>query len=194
MPANVSGHIFQRWSFGQRPGSAIIRKPQVKVYKQPVAIKEIMSYRVHDAPIDIGRLVVPSPETLCERDGFKNLEPLIESVDELWTKAIPLHRDLPRPKPNFSVGSRSWSFTEKQLEKLKVLGVASNDKTKYYRHKIRTLYLTDQNGKERWTAYKFTKNVYDNWMPPHFKRICNAIDEIPPGTTFGVPKLRSTSL
>ncbi|KAK0895149.1 hypothetical protein LTR91_023414 [Friedmanniomyces endolithicus] len=29
-----------------------------------------------------------------------------------------------------------------------------------------------------------TKNIYDNWMPMHFKRICLAIDQIPPGIRF----------
>jgi len=33
-------------------------------------------------------------------------------------------------------------------------------------------------GKEKWTAYKFTKNVYDKWMPTHLKRICSVIDEL----------------
>lgn len=56
--------------------------------------------------------------------------------------------------------------------------------TKYYRHLIRDFSFTEQDGKEKWTTYRFTKNVYDNWMPDHFKRICSAIDEIPPGISF----------
>jgi len=34
-------------------------------------------------------------------------------------------------------------------------------------------------GKENWTAYKFTKNIYDVWMPAHFKRLCLIIDAFP---------------
>jgi hypothetical protein len=34
------------------------------------------------------------------------------------------------------------------------------------------------------TAYKFTKNVYETWMPKHFKRICSAIDAFPADVSF----------
>ena len=42
-----------------------------------------------------------------------------------------------------------------------------------YRHPIHKFDFTVLEGKEKWTAYKFTKNVYDVWMPAHFKRICS---------------------
>jgi hypothetical protein len=35
------------------------------------------------------------------------------------------------------------------------------DKTTFYRHPIRTFDFTELDGKEKWTAYKFTRNVYD---------------------------------
>ncbi|WEW57201.1 hypothetical protein PRK78_002663 [Emydomyces testavorans] len=58
--------------------------------------------------------------------------------------------------------------------------------TTYYRHPIHKFDFTALNGKEKWTAYKFTKNVYDKWMPGHFKRICAAVDKIPPDIDFSV--------
>ena len=64
--------------------------------------------------------------------------------------------------------------------------VDKND-TKYYRHPIRTFDFTELDGKEKWTAYKFTKNVYDIWMPAHFKRLSSAIDKIPADLDFSVP-------
>ena len=39
-------------------------------------------------------------------------------------------------------------------------------------------------GKEKWTAYKFTKNVYEVWMPKHFERICSAVDAFPSDVSF----------
>jgi hypothetical protein len=33
---------------------------------------------------------------------------------------------------------------------------------------------------------QFTKNVYDIWMPTHFKRICSVINELPPDIDFKV--------
>ncbi|MCJ1360829.1 MAG: hypothetical protein MMC33_010838, partial [Icmadophila ericetorum] len=64
--------------------------------------------------------------------------------------------------------------------------VISEDKTTFYRHPIRNFIFTESDGKEKWTAYKFTKNVYDIWMPKHLERICFAIDEIPSGINFEV--------
>lgn len=61
--------------------------------------------------------------------------------------------------------------------------------TKYYRHPIHKFDFTALDGKEKWTAYKFTKNVYDIWMPSHFKRLCSAIDQIPADLDFSVPEL-----
>ncbi|KIV99010.1 uncharacterized protein PV09_09239 [Verruconis gallopava] len=61
--------------------------------------------------------------------------------------------------------------------------------TKYYRHPVHTFDFTALDGKEKWTAYKFTKNVYEIWMPNHFKRLCSAIDQIPADLDFSVPQL-----
>ncbi len=57
-------------------------------------------------------------------------------------------------------------------------------KTTFYRHPIYTFDFTTLDGRERWTAYKFTKSVYDTWMPAHFQRLCSAIDAIPPNIHF----------
>jgi hypothetical protein len=53
------------------------------------------------------------------------------------------------------------------------------NETTFYRHPIRTFDFTELDGKEKWTAYKFTKNVYDIWMPSHLKRICSVVDALP---------------
>ena len=65
---------------------------------------------------DIGRLIVPSPETLT-MFGAIHLKHLIETVDEGWIKSIPLIKG-PRLQPNFAVGLRSSTFTAEQLKKL----------------------------------------------------------------------------
>jgi len=58
--------------------------------------------------------------------------------------------------------------------------------TKYFRHPIHEFSFIALDGIEKWTAYRFTKNVYDNWMPKHFERICSAIDQIPADISFSV--------
>lgn len=51
--------------------------------------------------------------------------------------------------------------------------------TNIYRHSIHKFDFTALDGKEKWTACKFTKNIYDIWRPIHFKRVCSAIDHLP---------------
>ena len=62
--------------------------------------------------------------------------------------------------------------------------IINGDKTTFYRHPIRTYDFTELDGKEKWTAYRFTRNIYDIWMPIHFKRICSVIDELPSDIDF----------
>ena len=49
---------------------------------------------------------------------------------------------------------------------------------KFYRHPIHSFDYTAQNGKDKWTAYQFTKNVYFEFMPTLHTLICSAIDQI----------------
>ena len=62
--------------------------------------------------------------------------------------------------------------------------VIEGQKTTFFRHPIHEFSFTALDGKEKWTAYKFTKSVYDTWMPAHFKRLCSVIDAIPPDIHF----------
>ena len=65
--------------------------------------------------------------------------------------------------------------------------------TRYYRHPIRTYDFTELDGKDRWTAYKFIKNVYDVWTLKHLARICSIIDRLPLDIDFEVSSLSETS-
>ena len=43
--------------------------------------------------------------------------------------------------------------------------------------------------------YRFTKNVYDIWMPKHFENICSAISQLPSELNFDVlPLSEATGL
>jgi hypothetical protein len=58
--------------------------------------------------------------------------------------------------------------------------IIDGNNTTFYRNPIRTFDFTELDGKEKLTAYKFTKNVYDIWMPTHLKKICSVIDALLP--------------
>ncbi len=64
--------------------------------------------------------------------------------------------------------------------------VIDGSKTFFYRHPIHELSFTALEGKDKWTAYKFTKNVYDLWMPTHYKCICSVIDQLPRDLNFEI--------
>jgi hypothetical protein len=64
--------------------------------------------------------------------------------------------------------------------------VIDGDKTTFYRHPIKKFDITSEEGKDKWTSYKFTKNIYDIWMPTHLKRICSVIDALLSDINFEV--------
>ena len=71
--------------------------------------------------------------------------------------------------------------------------VMEGDKTSFYRHSIRTFDFTEQDGKEKWTAYKFVKNVYDHHSLKLHGMICSAIDDLPPDINFDLSQSASFS-
>ncbi|KAF5018596.1 hypothetical protein F66182_9425 [Fusarium sp. NRRL 66182] len=72
--------------------------------------------------------------------------------------------------------------------------VISNTDTKFYRHPIHEFSFLALDGRDKWTAYRFTKNIYDIWMPAHFERISSAICQLPSHLDFTVPPLPETGL
>ncbi|ATY67240.1 hypothetical protein A9K55_000341 [Cordyceps militaris] len=72
--------------------------------------------------------------------------------------------------------------------------VIQDKDTKYYRHPVHTFDFTTLDGKEKWTAYCFTRNIYDIWMPAHLTKICSAIDKLPSHLDFEVPRLPENRL
>lgn len=65
--------------------------------------------------------------------------------------------------------------------------------TSFYRYPIGQLCITDQDGKDKWTAYKFTRNVYNTFVPLHLKRIQAAVDQLPDPEAFLVEPLSQQS-
>jgi hypothetical protein len=55
--------------------------------------------------------------------------------------------------------------------------IEGKGKISFYRHLIHDFGLLALDGKEKWTAYQFTRNAYDNLVPVYSERICSAIDK-----------------
>jgi hypothetical protein len=66
-------------------------------------------------------------------------------------------------------------------------------KISFWRHLIHKFSITAFDGKERWTVYRFTRHVYDSFVPIHLKRICSAIDSLADPVGFVVDLLTQQS-
>ena len=53
------------------------------------------------------------------------------------------------------------------------------DKTHFRQHIIKTFDLSDNDGRNRWTAYNFVRKLYEHFAPIHLQRIRDAILSLP---------------
>ncbi|SLM35829.1 hypothetical protein LPUS_05202 [Lasallia pustulata] len=51
--------------------------------------------------------------------------------------------------------------------------------TTFYRHPVHEFAFTALDGRDKWTAYTFVRNIYDKHMPILHERICSAINDLP---------------
>ncbi len=50
--------------------------------------------------------------------------------------------------------------------------------TLFYRHFIKKFNFINENGEEKWTLYKFTRNVLEMFYSIHHERICSAVNQL----------------
>ncbi|WEW59476.1 hypothetical protein PRK78_004950 [Emydomyces testavorans] len=120
---------------------------------------------------------------IADRQNAHSMTLAVRAIVELF-RLINHERELHREILAFSI-----SHDHRSVRIYGHYPVIDGKDAKYYRHAIRTFDFTELNGKEKWTAYKFTKSIYDTWMPAHFGRLCSAIDKIPVDLDFSVPEL-----
>ncbi|KAK5399934.1 hypothetical protein LTR06_011409 [Exophiala xenobiotica] len=117
---------------------------------------------------------------VADRQNAHSMTLAVRGVVELF-RLVKREKELHREIVAFSI-----SHDHRSVRIYGHYPVIEGKKTTFYRHPIHTLDFTALDGKEKWTAYKFTKSVYDTWMPAHFKSLCSAIDAIPPDIHFEV--------
>jgi hypothetical protein len=109
---------------------------------------------------------------IADRQNAHSMTLAVRGIVELF-KLVRREKELHREILAFSISHND--------ESVRIYGhypVIDGNKTAFYRHTIRKFNFTEMDGKEKWATYKFTKNVYDEWMPNHFKRICSVVDEL----------------
>ena len=129
---------------------------------------------------------------IADRQNLHSMTLAVRAVVELFrlvNRAEELHREILA----FSVSH--------DHETVRIYGhfpVIEGTKITYWRHSLRKYDFTERKGMEKWTAYTFMKNVYDIWMPTHFRKISSAIDDLPSKQDFELshgsePQISETS-
>ncbi|EXJ79029.1 hypothetical protein A1O3_08530 [Capronia epimyces CBS 606.96] len=115
---------------------------------------------------------------VADRQNAHSMTLAVRAVVELF-RLVQREKELDREILAFSISHDHQS--------VRIYGhypVIEATKTTFYRHPIRNFSFTEREGKDKWTAYSFTKNIYRTWMPTHFKRLCSVIDALPPNLNF----------
>jgi len=124
---------------------------------------------------------------VADRQNAHSMTVAVRALVELF-RSIKREKELDREILAFSISHDHTS--------VRIYGhypVIEGDKTTFYRYPIHKFDFTALDGKEKWTAYKFTKNVYDTWMPILHRRICSAIDDLPADIGFDLSQSASFS-
>ena len=93
---------------------------------------------------------------IANRQNAYSITITVRGVVELY-KAVKRKKELYREILAFSI---SHDYTSVRI--YSHYPVIEGDKTTFYRHPIKLLFFTSEDSKERWIAYKFAKNIYDN--------------------------------
>lgn len=115
---------------------------------------------------------------VADRQNAHSMTLAVRGVIELY-RLVKREKELHREILAFSI-----SHDHKTVRIYGHYALIEDDKTTFYRHPIKDFGFPSEDGKDKWTAYKFTKNIYEVWMPRHLKRICSAVDQIPADINF----------
>ena len=119
---------------------------------------------------------------IADRQNAHSMTIAVRSAVELY-RAVKREKELDQEILAFSI-----SHDHSAVRIYGHYAVINDSETTFYRHPIKKFDFTSEEGVDKWTAYKFTKNVYDVWMPTHLNRICSAIDQLPSGLDFQAPE------
>lgn len=110
--------------------------------------------------------------SIADRQNANSMTLAVRGVTELF-RLVKREKEVDRKILAFSV-----SHDDSIVRIYGHYPVIKGKETEYYRHEVDKFDFTSRYGQDRWTAYKFTKNVYEMWAPAHLKQIRSAIREI----------------
>ncbi|PQE16266.1 phosphatidylserine decarboxylase protein [Rutstroemia sp. NJR-2017a BVV2] len=117
---------------------------------------------------------------IADRQNTHSIILAVRGIVELF-RLMKREKELHREILAFSV-----SYDHRTVRIYSHYPVIDRKKTTFYHHPIHKFSFTALDSKEKWTVYKFTKNIYDIWMPIYLKRIYSVIDNLPPDLDFEI--------
>ncbi|KAL9123766.1 MAG: hypothetical protein Q9217_006837, partial [Psora testacea] len=124
---------------------------------------------------------------IADRQNAHSMTVAVRAFVELF-RSVKREKELDREILAFSI-----SHDHRSVRIYGHYPVIEGDKTTFYRHPIHEFSFTALDGREKWTALIFVKNVYDHHSLKLHKLICSAIDDLPAGISFDLSQSASFS-
>ncbi|KAI9836144.1 MAG: hypothetical protein M1837_003453 [Sclerophora amabilis] len=124
---------------------------------------------------------------IADRQNAHSASVAVNAVVELY-RAVSRQDELHGEILTFSV-----SHDHRDVRIYGHYALINEEKTSFYRHLIRSFDIVNQDGIDKWMTYKFTRNVYDTFVPIHLGRILAAVNELPDPDIFLVGPLSQQS-
>ena len=124
---------------------------------------------------------------VADRQNAYSMTVAVRALIELF-RSVKREKELDREILAFSI-----SHDYRSVRIYGYYPVIEGDKTTFYRYPIHEFSFTALDGKEKWAAYKFAKNVYDYHSLKLHKIICSGIDDLPTGINFDLSQSASFS-
>lgn len=115
---------------------------------------------------------------IADRQNAHSMTIAIGGIVELF-KAVKREKEIHRRILAFSISHDHNS--------VRIYGhypIIEENRITYYRHPIDRFSFVARDGKDKWTTYKFVKNLYNAWVPIQHRKICSAIDDLPSDIDF----------
>ncbi|KAL7963250.1 hypothetical protein V8C34DRAFT_267651 [Trichoderma compactum] len=115
--------------------------------------------------------------SMAQRQNTHSMTIGMHGVVELF-RGVEREAELDRQVLAFSI-----AHSHREVQIVAHYPVILGENTSYFQKVLYSFDFADPACVDKWAAYRFTRNLYDHWMPTQYRRICSAIDEIPHNVT-----------
>ena len=138
--------------------------------------------------------------SIADRQNAHSASIAVNTIIQLYraaSQAYELRQEnqaLPRPE---ELHKKTLAFSiSHNHEQVKIYGhyaLIDGNKTTFHRHLVHSFCLEAKSGSEKATAYKFTRETYNTFVPPHLERIRSLIALLPEPEPEPFPSISSNA-